>query len=87
MNKIPSIELSSHAREVIKRRNIEIEWLGFVIENPEIIEQDAVDVDLEPRLARISQHGNSVLRVVMSMDATPTRLVTAYIDRNMSKRI
>ena len=58
--------LTSHAEDVILARKIELAWLEKVLDSPEKTEPDTEDPELEHRLGRIAEHGNRVLRVVLS---------------------
>ena len=78
-------QLSEHAREILVRRNISVEWLEFVLSSPESILQDRIDPDLEHRLATIAECENRVLRVIINPQVEPPRVVTAFFDRRISR--
>ena len=78
--------LTEHARDALEKREIRLEWLEQALSAPEKIEKDAMDEQLEHRLARIEAFGGRVLRVVVNARATPLRVVTAYFDRRRSNR-
>jgi hypothetical protein len=80
-------ELSEHARRVLAKRKIRIEWLEAALAQPEIVEDDDVDEDLKHHLARIKDYADRVLRVIVNDKATPRRIVTAYFDRGMRGKI
>ena len=52
---------------------------------PDWTEADSIDEDLEHRLARIPDFGNRVLRIIVNVNVTPPRVVTAYFDRGSRK--
>ena len=79
--------LSRHARDVLEERDIPVAWLERVLENPQRIEPDLNDVELEHRLCRIHEHGDRVLRVVLNKTVRPPRVVTLYFDRTMRDRL
>ena len=58
------------------KRNIPVKWLEQVLALPQVSEPDAVDPDLEHRLAAISVHENRVLRVIVNTKIIPERVVT-----------
>jgi len=73
--------LTEHAQQALARRQIRVEWLERVLSAPEAIETDSLDPELEHRLARISELGDRVLRVIVNYKTTPPRVVTAFFDR------
>lgn len=80
-------ELSKHAVDVIRERNIPIEFIEKVIENPELKESDTHDVELEHYLSRIQEYDNRVLRVIVNTFNDPKRVVTAFFDRTMRGKL
>ena len=73
--------LTEHARDALKKRQIQIAWLEQALAKPEVTEADPVDPDLEHRLARIAEFGNRVLRVIVNSKKTPPHVVTVFFDR------
>jgi len=76
--------LAQHARDVLARRAIPVDWVGRAPAAPEAVESDRVDLGLEHRLIRIPVAGNRVLRVVVNRTSTPQRVVTAFLDRRVT---
>ncbi len=74
-------ELTNHAAKVIAERQIEPEWIGRVLAQPERSEQDSADASLTHALARIEERDLRVLRVVYNASVDPPRVITAYFDR------
>jgi hypothetical protein len=70
-----------------KRRNIRLEWLERVIEQPQLIEVDAMDSDLEHRLGKIDEFEGRVLRVIVNPQLEPIRVITAFFDRAMRGKL
>ena len=59
-------QLTRHAQESLRKRSrIRIEWMEKVIQEPEKVEPDRVDSELEHRLGRVQAYENRVLRVVI----------------------
>ena len=79
--------LTKHAKDIIKERNIELSWLEMVINDPELVEPDSIDHDLEHRLGRIECYGNRALRVVLNIKKSPVEVVTVYFDRTMRNKL
>ncbi|MBX3120877.1 MAG: DUF4258 domain-containing protein [Fimbriimonadaceae bacterium] len=75
--------LSSHATDALKTRNIHQDWLERVLNSPSRTVPDFIDSALEHRLGIIAEHDNRVLRVIVNIECTPVRVVTAYFDRTM----
>jgi hypothetical protein len=65
----------------MEKRRIRDAWLEQALTAPESTETDAVDPDLEHRLARIDEFGGRVLRVIVNHKRTPPCVVTAFFDR------
>jgi len=80
-------DLSQHAKDVIKERDIQLSWLEQVLERPELVEADADDPQLTHHVGRITEYGNRPLRVVFNARANPVRIVTVYFDRKMKGRL
>ena len=81
-------DLTDHARESLRKRpTILLEWVERVLEQPERVEPDSVDVDLEHRLGRIPEYDGRVLRVIVKKATNPLRIVTCYFDRKMRRQL
>lgn len=78
--------LTEHARDALARRQIPYAWVESVLSSPQEVENDTVDVSLEHRLAPIEEFGGRMLRVIVNMQVSPPRVVTAYFDRRRSSR-
>jgi hypothetical protein len=79
--------LTQHARDVLAKRRIPLEWVERVLEHPERVQSDENDGDLEHRLARIPEYGNRVLRVIVNRVSIPEKIVTFYFDHNVRDRL
>jgi hypothetical protein len=79
--------LTKHAKGVLQEREIPVEWLERTLNAPKLIEPDPDDVELEHRLARIPEHDNRALRVVINKTVRPVLVVTVYFDRTMRKKL
>ncbi|GBD17002.1 hypothetical protein HRbin26_01913 [bacterium HR26] len=73
-----------HARDVLARRAIPVDWVERALTAPEAVESDRVDFELEHRLLRILEAGNRVVRVIVNRASTPQRVVTAFFDRRVT---
>ena len=79
-------ELTEHARESLRKRpNIRMEWIERVLRQPDLVEPDRTDPELEHRLGRIQESEGRVLRVIVRKNTTPMRLITFYFDRKMRR--
>ena len=79
--------LTEHARESLNERLIRLEWVDLAFSQPQRIEADRVDSDLEHRLARIDEYGGRVLRVIVNTARKPPRIVTVFFDRGIKNRL
>ncbi len=78
---IVDYQLTEHAQESLRKRSpIRIEWIEHVIQEPERIELDHVDPELEHRLGRIQAYENRIQREVVKKDTNRLRIITFYFD-------
>jgi hypothetical protein len=83
-----SYDLTDHARESLRKRpTIRLEWVERILQQPERVEQDSVDAELEHRLGRIPESAGRVLRVIVKKTANPLRIITVYFDRKMRRKL
>ena len=78
--------LTQHAKDVILRRAISMEWIQQAIQQGKV-ERDQVDEKLEHRLIRIQGYDNRVLRVIIDPGSKPIKIISAYFDRTMKKKL
>lgn len=81
-------DLTDHARESLRKRStIRPEWIERVLQQPERVEPDAIDAELEHRLGRIPEYDGRVLRVIIKKTTNPLRVITVYFDRKMRRQL
>jgi len=81
-------DLTDHARESLRKRlTIRPEWIERVLQQPDRVEPDSVDAELEHRLGRIPEYDGRVLRVIVKKATNPLRIVTCYFDRKMRRQL
>ena len=80
-------ELTQHARDALEERHIPLEWMERVFARPALTEPSATDATLESRFAKIPEHGDRVLRVVVNKTVVPERVVSVYFDRTMKGKL
>jgi uncharacterized DUF497 family protein len=80
-------ELTQHAKDMLQEREIALEWLERVLDNPFTTHPDPADEALEHRLGKIAEFNNRVLRIVVNTRGKPVRVITAYFDRTMKGRL
>jgi hypothetical protein len=80
-------ELTRHAADVLKEREIRIEWMEKTLFEPELILADPEDDSIERRFCRIPENGNRVLRVAVNVRVEPGRVVSVFFDRTMRGRL
>jgi uncharacterized DUF497 family protein len=80
-------ELSQHARTVISERKIPLAWVERVIDDPQRVEPDLQDPELEHRLKAVPEYDGRVLRVIINTETTPVRIVSVYFDRSMRDKL
>ena len=80
--------LSVHAQESWHKRSVvRMEWIEQVLSQPQLVEIDSVDAELEHRLGSIQEYDGRVLRVIVKKNTTPLRVITFYFDRTMRRRL
>ena len=81
-------QLTEHARESLRKRpSIRVEWVERVLLQPERVEPDRTDPELEHRMSRIPESGERVLRVIVKKTSNPIRVITCYFDRKMRRQL
>ena len=79
------VELSRHAREVLKERGLDPGWVARTLLSPEATEEHP-DGTVH-FLARLPEREGRVLRVVTAAGSSPPSVVTAFLDRRMKGRL
>ena len=78
-----AIELSAHAREMLRERGISNEWLERAISAPESQERDEEgNIHL---IKTIPEHGMRVLHVIVNPRSEPPKVVTLFFDRRLRR--
>jgi hypothetical protein len=82
-----STRLTSHARLMLRRRAIALEWVEDTLRRPSIEMDDARDSTLKLTFRQIPQAGDKWLRVVYRMENNHVHvIVTAFFDRNRENK-
>ena len=77
-------ELSTHAREMLRERNIPEEWVWRTVWHPDK-KRRGTDYNMHYTKA-IKEYDRRVLQVVVNTDVFPHRIVTVFFDRRLSKK-
>jgi hypothetical protein len=80
-------ELTQHARDALQERNIPVEWMERAIAKPALVKPSVNDTTVESRFAKIPEHGDRILRVVVNKTVVPERVVSVYFDRTMKGKL
>lgn len=80
------IQLTAHAIDVLKERRILERWVIEALRRPVRIKPDRRRAEVRWAFAPITEFGNRILRVVYSEDTNGFRVITAFFDRNASRR-
>ncbi|MFH0977030.1 MAG: DUF4258 domain-containing protein [Spirochaetota bacterium] len=80
-------DFTKHAEDVIKERRISLEFIERTILDPDLIENDISDINLEHRLKKIPEHEYRVLRIILNKNSDPLRIVTVFFDRSMRGKL
>ena len=79
--------LTKHAQEAMRQREIPAEWLKRTLSAPELIQPDPDDPDVERYFKRIPEFGGRVLRVAVNTSIDPPRVITVFFDRQMKDQL
>jgi hypothetical protein len=79
--------LTEHAKKMLTQREIPLEWLERVLNEPVLREPDLDDASLEGRYQPIPDFEGRVLRVVVNTTMEPIRVVSAFFDRSMRGKL
>jgi hypothetical protein len=75
------IELSEHAKDMLRERNISEEWMWRAVDSPD---RSTVGVDDNMHYIKaIPEHGDRLLRVIVNHRVTPQIVVTLFFDRRL----
>ena len=75
-------KLSKHAIDVMSSRNVKIEWIEFVLENPSLMNK--ISIIESHYFSIIKENEDRCLKVVVNPNTGI--IITAYFDRNMRKK-
>ena len=83
MGKKLKFELSIHAKNSIRDRNIAIEWIEKILKSPQKVKKHEYDSELKHYWGEIPELDNRVLHIVINNHKNPVRIVTVHLDRGM----
>ena len=87
MKAMVSTRLTTHARLMLQRRAIALEWVEDTLRLPSIEMDDARDSTLKLAFRQIPQAGDKWLKVVYRVENSHVHvIVTAFFDRNQESR-
>jgi len=75
-------KLSKHAIDVMSSRNVKIEWVEFVLENPSLVNK--ISIIESHYFSTIKDNEDRCLKVVLN--PSTWIVITAYFDRSMRKK-
>jgi hypothetical protein len=79
--------LTEHAKKMLTEREIPVEWLERVLNEPALCEADPDDASLERRYRPIPEFEGRVLRVVINATVEPVHVVSVFFDRSMRGKL
>ena len=80
------ILLSKHAQDVLDEREIQMDWIEHVLQNPAFTEPDRHNPGAIRAYASIAAFGNRMLRVVYYDTGSVIRVITLFFDRRATRR-
>jgi hypothetical protein len=79
------IELSTHAKEMLKERNLLEEWVWRTIATPDSRNKHSDDGNMHYGKS-IEERDGRVLHVVVNQEVHPHRIVTVFFDRRFGRK-
>jgi len=76
-------ELSEHARDMLRERDIPEDWVRLAVEDPQ--RKEPKDDGTVHYIRAIEQHGERFLRVVTNPAVKPQRVITVFFDRRIRR--
>ncbi len=76
-------QFSEHAEDMLRERNISIEWVQFTLNNPE--QKETKEDGTIHYICPIKEYKGKFLRVVVNPSSNPVRVVTAFFDRRIGR--
>jgi hypothetical protein len=74
-------QLSEHAEDMLRERNISEEWIQFTLNYPE--QQEIKEDGTMHYISSVEEYKGKYLRVVVNPNSNPMRIVTAFFDRRV----
>ncbi len=78
------IEFTSHAKDMLKERNIREEWVWRAINTPDT-RKHSDDNNIHYTKA-VKERDNRILHVVVNQNIRPHRIVTVFFDRRLGRK-
>jgi hypothetical protein len=76
---------TKHALDVLQEREIPHEWIERVATGPALVEHE--EDGTVHYIAPIAEQGDRLLRVVLAGESEPYRVVTAFFDRRLRRKM
>ena len=80
----PAVEWSRHAREMLRERAIQEQWVLATLRNPDRYENGPGGRGCY--IKAISEYGGRFLRVIVNRNVSPNRIVTIFFDRRLGRK-
>lgn len=78
--------LTAHARERLRSRKIELEWVEDTVRTPDWTEHDPNDPNIERRFRAIRQFGGRILRAACVETGATIRVISVMFDRSARRK-
>ena len=79
-----AVQWSRHAREMLKERGIQEDWVLETLQSPDRYEKGPGGQDYY--IKSIPEYGSRFLRVVVNRNVSPNRIVTVFFDRRLGRK-
>jgi len=81
--RVSEIELTEHAKNMLKERDIQEEWMWGTVNDP-----DRTEIGMDENrhcIKAIPEHEGRFLRVIVNHHVVPQRVVTLFFDRRLRR--
>jgi uncharacterized DUF497 family protein len=80
------LRYTQHALDVMAERLLSSEWVEATVRNPQWVELDTRDAQVERRFRAIAERDGRILRVACVETTTDIRVISTFLDRRARPR-
>ncbi|MBU4274149.1 MAG: DUF4258 domain-containing protein [Planctomycetes bacterium] len=77
-------QFSRHARDMMRERRIEVDWIALTLDDPE--REEEKDDGTIHYVRSIKDRDGRYLRVLVNPHTKPRKVITAFFDRSLGRK-